>query len=141
MSTTRTPALLAGILVCVPAFWLAMDGRVRAQGRVPDQRGPIRVDVSLVNVIASVLDKDGRPAPEVSRDSFEIYEECKQQKVEIFEPETQQPLDLVLMMDASLSELEGITIPGRSRRAFHRAKSCVPGIAWRYFSLPTASRN
>lgn len=83
-----------------------MDGRVRAQSRVPDQRGPIRVDVSLVNVIASVLDKDGRPAPEVSRDSFEIYEEGKQQKVEIFEPETQQPLDLVLMMDASLSELK-----------------------------------
>jgi Ca-activated chloride channel family protein len=83
-----------------------MDGRVRAQGRVPDQRGPIRVDVSLVNVIASVLDKDGRPAPDVSRDSFEIYEEGKQQKVEIFEPETQQPLDLVLMMDASLSELK-----------------------------------
>lgn len=74
--------------------------------RADAQRGPIRVDVNLVNVIASVLDKNNRPAPDLSRDQFEIYESGKQQKIEVFEPETQQPLDLALMMDASLSELK-----------------------------------
>jgi len=64
------------------------------------------VDVSLVNVLASVLDKNNRPAPDLTREQFEVYEEGKPQKIEVFEPETQQPLDLALMVDASLSELK-----------------------------------
>ncbi len=66
------------------------------------------MDVNLVNVLASVLDKQGRPAPDLSRDQFELYEEGKPQKIEVFEPETQQPLDLALMVDASLSEMQKI---------------------------------
>jgi len=69
-------------------------------------RGAIHVDVNLVNVIASVLDKDNRPAADLTRDQFEIYDDGKPQKIEVFEPETQQPVDLALMMDASLSELK-----------------------------------
>ena len=91
------------------AFFLggiAKLGAQGAQGRAPDQRGQIRVDVSLVNVIASVLDKNNRPAPNLSREQFEIYEEGKPQTIEVFESETQQPLDLALMMDSSLSELK-----------------------------------
>ena len=42
----------------------------------------------------------------LTRDQFEIYEDGKLQKIEVFEPETQQPLDLALMMDASLSEMK-----------------------------------
>jgi len=85
---------------------LLVIARADARGPAAGQRGPIRVDVNLVNVIASVLDKNNRPAPDLSRDQFEIYESGKQQKIEVFEPETQQPLDLALMMDASLSELK-----------------------------------
>lgn len=64
------------------------------------------MDVNLVNVITSVLDKENRPAPDLTRDQFEIYEDGKLQKIEVFEPETQQPLDLALMMDSSLSEMK-----------------------------------
>jgi Ca-activated chloride channel family protein len=64
------------------------------------------VDVSLVSVIASVLDQNNRPAPDLKMDQFELYEEGKPQKIEIFEPETQQPLDLALMIDSSLSEVK-----------------------------------
>jgi len=78
----------------------------QGSGRASDQRGQIRVDVSLVNVLAGVLDKAGRPAPDLSRDQFELYEEGKPQKIEVFEPETNQPLDLALMVDSSLSELK-----------------------------------
>jgi Ca-activated chloride channel homolog len=78
----------------------------RAQSRTADQRGSIRVDVNLVSVIASVLDKNNRPVPDLQRDQFEIYEDGKLQKIELFEAETQQPLDLVLMVDSSLSEIK-----------------------------------
>jgi Ca-activated chloride channel homolog len=95
------------LLLCLAAVLIAaaMTGAY-AQGRAADQRGQIQVNVNLVDVLASVLDKDNRPAPDLSRDQFEIYEEGKPQKIEIFEPETQQALDLALMLDSSLSELK-----------------------------------
>jgi Ca-activated chloride channel homolog len=67
------------------------------------QRGKIRVNVNLVNVLTSVLDEHNRPAPDLPREAFQIFEEGVEQKIEVFESETQQPLDLALMIDASLS--------------------------------------
>ena len=84
--------------------WLISDSR--AQNRTADQRSSIRVDVNLVSVIASVLDQNNRPVPDLRQDQFEIYEEGKPQKIETFEPETSQPLDLALMIDSSLSEIK-----------------------------------
>jgi Ca-activated chloride channel family protein len=59
--------------------------------------------VNLVSVLASVLDEHNRPAPDLPVEAFQLFEEGVQQKIEIFESETQQPLDLALMIDASLS--------------------------------------
>jgi Ca-activated chloride channel homolog len=67
------------------------------------QRGRIRVNVNLVNVLASVLDEHNRPAPDLPRESFQLFEEGVEQKIDVFESETQLPLDLALMIDSSLS--------------------------------------
>jgi Ca-activated chloride channel family protein len=97
--------ILTGLLLVCAG--LGSD-RASAQGERPasaaDQRSSIRVEVNLVNLLASVLDRNNRPAPDLQREQFEIFEEGKPQKIELFETETQQPLDLVLMIDSSLSE-------------------------------------
>src|SRR5213082_1864544 len=67
------------------------------------QRGRIRVNVNLVSVLVSVLDERNRPAPDLPREAFQLFDEGKQQEIAIFEPETSLPLDLALMIDASLS--------------------------------------
>jgi Ca-activated chloride channel homolog len=67
------------------------------------QRGRIRVNVNLVNVLVSVLDEHNRPAADLPRESFQLFEEGIEQKIDVFEPETQLPLDLALMIDSSLS--------------------------------------
>jgi Ca-activated chloride channel homolog len=67
------------------------------------QRGRIRVNVNLVNVLVSVLDEHNRPAPDLPRESFHLFEEGVEQKIDVFESETQLPLDLALMIDSSLS--------------------------------------
>jgi len=67
------------------------------------QRGRIRVNVNLVNVLVSVLDEHNRPSPDLPREAFQLFEEGVEQKIDIFESETSQPLDLVLMIDASMS--------------------------------------
>jgi len=69
----------------------------------PPQRGRIRVNVNLVNVLVSVLDEHNRPAPDLPRESFQLFEEGVEQKIDVFESETQLPLDLALMIDSSLS--------------------------------------
>jgi Ca-activated chloride channel family protein len=88
---------------------LAAPGQTKAQrpdqNRAFEQAGTIRVEVNLVHVLASVLDRNNRPAPDLSRDHFEILEDGRPQRIEIFESETQQPLDLALMIDSSLSEV------------------------------------
>jgi len=66
-------------------------------------RTTIKVKVNLVNVLVSVLDGNNRPSPDLPVEAFQITEEGNPQKIEIFERETQQPLDLALMIDASLS--------------------------------------
>jgi Ca-activated chloride channel family protein len=67
------------------------------------QRARIRVNVNLVNVLVSVLDEHNRPAPDLPREAFQLSEESIEQKIEVFESETQLPLDLALMIDSSLS--------------------------------------
>ncbi len=63
----------------------------------------IKVNVNLVNVLVSVLDDKNRPAPDLPVEAFQVFEEGVQQKIDVFESETKQPLDLALMVDASLS--------------------------------------
>ena len=71
-----------------------------------DPRARIRSEVNLVSVLSSVLDKNGRPVTDLTADQFELYEEGVRQKIELAESETQQPLDLTLMIDSSLSEVK-----------------------------------
>ncbi len=66
-------------------------------------RAKIKVKVDLVSVLVSVLDEHHRPAPDLSVEAFRLLDEDNPQTIAVFEKETQQPLDLVLMFDASLS--------------------------------------
>jgi Ca-activated chloride channel family protein len=84
------------------------------------QRGRIRVNVSLVNVLVSVLDEHNRPAAGLPRESFQLFEEDVEQKIEVFEPETQLPLDLALMIDSSLSAHKEITFEQEAAARFIR---------------------
>ena len=68
------------------ALWKPVAARTGPEADDQDQRGRIRSEVSLVSVLASVLDKDGRPALGLTADQFEMYEEGVKQKIEVFEP-------------------------------------------------------
>jgi len=84
------------------------------------QRGRIRVNVNLVTVLVSVLDDHNRPAPDLPRDAFQLFDEGKQQEISIFEPETSQPIDLALMIDASLSAHKEISFEQEAAAHFIR---------------------
>lgn len=111
--------IVPAVVLCLPRVAAAQAASKSLQGRGPDQ-GRIRVDVNLVNVLASVLDKEGRPMAGLPQDAFEIYEEGKRQKIELFESETQQPLDLALMIDSSMSTLKELAFEKEAAAHFIR---------------------
>jgi Ca-activated chloride channel family protein len=84
------------------------------------QHGTIKVRVNLVNVLASVLDEKNRPAPDLPKEAFQLFEEGVQQEISVFEPETSQPLDLALMIDASLSAHKEISFEQEAAAHFIR---------------------
>src|ERR1700724_1034252 len=94
------------------------DNRDSNPNDEPNQRGRIRVSVNLVNVLVSVLDDNNRPAPDLPVEAFQIFEEGGQQKIEVFESETKRPLDIALMIDASLSAHKEISFEPQAAAHF-----------------------
>ncbi|PWT87930.1 MAG: hypothetical protein C5B56_09600 [Proteobacteria bacterium] len=84
------------------------------------QSGKIVRNVNLVTVLTSVLDEKNRPAPDLPKDAFHVFEEGVEQKIEIFEAETSQPLDLALMIDSSMSTHREFTFEQEAAANFIR---------------------
>jgi Ca-activated chloride channel family protein len=109
----RILALLVGL------FLLPAAPSAQAPPRA-GEKDRIHVEVNLVNILASVLDKNGRSALDLPREAFELYEEGVRQRIAVFEAETQQPLDLALMIDASLSTLKEFSFEREAAAHFIR---------------------
>ncbi len=78
------------------------------QGKAPaatqEAQQPIRVQVALVNLFATVRDKKKRLVPDLTKDDFRISEDGQPQKIEFFSRETSLPITLGLLIDTSGSE-------------------------------------
>jgi VWFA-related protein len=64
----------------------------------------IKVEVSLVNVLASVRAKNGALIHDLEQQDFRIFEDGKEQKIRNFARETDLPLTLGLLVDTSGSQ-------------------------------------
>jgi Ca-activated chloride channel family protein len=93
----RSLALTATVsfLMVIPVAFSAARVAAQSQG--------IHIEVDLVNILASVTDRESRPIPSLPVDAFEVYDDGVKQKIDIFEAETHLPLDLALMIDSSMS--------------------------------------
>lgn len=106
--------------VCAAVLCLLVSSAA-AQGQEGARQKPrIKTEVNLVNILTSVLDKNGRPVVDLPVDAFQILEEGAPQKIERFEAETNQPLDLALMIDTSLSAQKELKFEGEAAAHFIR---------------------
>jgi Ca-activated chloride channel family protein len=110
--------------VCAAAALCLLVSAAGAPGGPPQegarQKPRIKTEVNLVNILTSVLDKNGRPVVDLPVDAFQISEEGVPQKIERFEAETNQPLDLALMIDTSLSAQKELKFEGEAAAHFIR---------------------
>ncbi|HUO34645.1 MAG TPA: VWA domain-containing protein [Candidatus Acidoferrum sp.] len=89
-----------------------------AQAQV--KRGDIHVDVNLVEILASVSDADGHPLINLPQSAFSIAEEGVPQQIVRFEPQTNRPLDIALMVDSSMSTVRDLKVEEESAADFVR---------------------
>ena len=75
-------------------------------GRAQDSTEPmpIKVDVDVVSVLASVRDKHGTFVNNLTKDDFQISEDGKPQTIKYFSRETDLPLTIGMLVDVSASQ-------------------------------------
>jgi len=78
----------------------------------------LKVDVKLVNVFVTVTDSHGAPVGSLLKENFQLKEDGKEQKISIFDRESELPLSIVLAVDTSLSTRKDLPLELASARKF-----------------------
>jgi Ca-activated chloride channel family protein len=81
----------------------------------------LKVDVDLVNVFATVKDRQGNFVSNLAKDDFRVYEDDQQQEVQIFEKQDKVDSSIGLLMDTSGSMVDIMPFMTRGIRDFTRA--------------------
>jgi VWFA-related protein len=97
MTLRRITALRC--LACFMALTLAVPAL--PQGQTPPV---IKTEVNLVNLFATVRDKNKRIVTDLKQEDFKIFEDGKEEKIAFFSKEVSLPITLGLLLDTSGSE-------------------------------------
>jgi Ca-activated chloride channel homolog len=131
------PALVvSGALLC--AGQSAPNASSSSDARQQDTNDPavtLKVNVKLVNVFATVTDRNGAPVASLKRENFTLYEDGIQQKISVFDRESELPLSIVMGVDSSLSTRKDLKLELESARRFAKAiLRPIDGLALYSFS-------
>src|SRR5437879_3758063 len=100
--------LLSGLaFAAVAPFILAQQACHTAPAQQPADQNPsetLKVNVNVVQLFFNVKDKHGALIPNLTKDDFEISEDSKPQTIKYFAAESNLPLTLGIMIDASGSQ-------------------------------------
>src|SRR5438270_703920 len=132
-STLRLVFLGVSALMAAAPFSVAQQNAAPppAQGqqpassgqKSPDSQEPtttLKVNVNVVQLFFNVKEKHGGLVPNLKKDDFEIYEDGKPQTIKYFAAESNLPLTLGMMIDASGSQRNVIDMEKEVGGAFLR---------------------
>ena len=95
------------------------SGTSSAPAAPADENVPnFKVDVKLVNVFVTVLDRNGSPVGNLQKPDFEVLEDGHPQQIAVFDRESQLPLSIVVAVDTSLSTRKDLHLELESARHF-----------------------
>lgn len=104
------PCLLSLLFVAASAF-----------SRAQDASGDIKVDVKLVNVFVTVTDQRGAPVGSLNKEDFTLTEDGKEQKIAVFDRQSELPLSIITAVDTSGSTKKDLKLELESARRFAHA--------------------
>ncbi|MCI0349490.1 MAG: VWA domain-containing protein, partial [Acidobacteriales bacterium] len=93
--------LAIGCFFCV-VFAFAQTNTQTPQNEEPFET--LQVNVNVVNVFCNVKDKRGALIPDLKKEDFELYEDDQKQTIKYYSAETNLPLTLGILIDASGSQ-------------------------------------
>ena len=100
--------LLPGLaLVALAPFTWSQQSSQPAQSQQPADQNPtetLKVNVNVVQLFFNVKDKHGALIPNLTKDDFSISEDGKPQAIKYFTAESNLPLTIGMMIDASGSQ-------------------------------------
>lgn len=88
--------------------------------RPQDDQATFKVDVNVVNVLATVRDAKGRIVQNLSKEDFLLEEEGVRQEIRYFSRQTGLPLTIGLLIDTSMSQYRLIETERRASTEFLR---------------------
>jgi len=91
-------------MVSFAALVLAVPSLPQAPPQPAGQAPIIKAEVSLVNLFATVRDKNKRIVTDLKQDDFKVFEDGHEEKISFFSKEMQLPITLGLLLDTSGSE-------------------------------------
>jgi len=86
------------------ALAIAAGLAVPAMAQEPEQGPALKRNVNLVNLFATVRDKNKRIIGDMKQEDFKIFEDGAEQKIAFFSKEVNMPITLGLLIDTSGSE-------------------------------------
>jgi VWFA-related protein len=104
--TTLISVLLGGAILLAavaPLHRASAQNPASPEGQ-PQQQGKIQVNVSLVNMFATVRDNHHAIVGDLTKDDFKIFEDDQLQQLSFFGKEVTMPITLGLMVDTSGSQ-------------------------------------
>jgi len=89
--------------------------------QAPAQAPVIKAEVNLVNVFATVRDKNKRIVTDLKEEDFKVFEDGHEEKISFFSKDMQLPITLGLLLDTSGSEERMLSsIQDAGARFLHR---------------------
>src|SRR5258708_31343682 len=98
-------------------MWSAISAVSAARSLRAQKETTFTADVKVVNVFATVRDKQGKIVQDLTRDDFALSEDGRPQVIKYFSQESNLPLTLGLLVDTSMSQRR---VLGQERTAIQR---------------------
>jgi VWFA-related protein len=105
-------------LLLASALTAALLAQAPNQARPEQEPAPIKVDVDVVSILASVRDKRGGLVANLEKADFTVLEDGKPQEIKYFTRETDLPLTIGLLVDVSGSQRNLIDIEHNAASQF-----------------------
>ncbi len=103
--TLKLPILSALLLLALLMPVLPWPARAQQSARQQEPpQGTIRVGVNMVNIYATVRDKDKRITTGLAKEDFQIFEDGQPQTIDSFAREVNLPLTFGMLIDTSGSQ-------------------------------------
>ena len=100
-----------------------------------DPGSTLKVDVKLVNMFVTVTDGHGSPVGSLNKEDFKLSEDGVEQKIAVFDRQSELPLSIITAIDTSLSTKKDLKLETESARHFaHTILRPVDAMALYQFS-------